>query len=209
MILIALGRKASSKDFIRPGDVMVDSLLSAINVISSKSNIVKGLNLKPGSNFAMMVHRADNTGDSAKLYRLLRALGKLNVLVILPVHPQTNKIFDRAYLMDGISGNFRLIDSLKYIDLIALIANAYGVLTDSGGIQKESYVLGTRWIPPRQKTEWLEIIVEGRNSLIGLHGEKIVRVMELLLMRSVPQLRPFGSVGASECIVDIIDCGRG
>lgn len=188
---------------------MVDSLLSAINVISSKSNIVKGLNLKPGSNFAMMVHRADNTGDSAKLYRLLRALGKLNVLVILPVHPQTNKIFDRAYLMDGISGNFRLIDSLKYIDLIALIANAYGVLTDSRGIQKENFAMGTRLITLRENTEWSEIFIEGRKRLIASHVEKFVRAMELLLFRSVPRLRPFGSVGASECIVDIVDSGRG
>jgi len=114
VLLIALGKKASSKECTRSGDVMDDSLLSAIKVIRSKPNIVKGLSLKPGYNFTMTVHRADKTGDSAKLSRLLRALGKQKALVILPVHPQINNISDRVCLLDSISGNFRLIDSLKY-----------------------------------------------------------------------------------------------
>ena len=97
------------------------------------------------------------------------------------------------------------IEPLGYVDMIALLANARGGITDSGGIQKESFILGTRCVTLRENTEWPETFIEGRNRLVGLNGERILEALAELPIKSAPKSNPFGSIEASRQIVRVIE----
>lgn len=101
--------------------------------------------------------------------------------------------------------NLVLIEPLGYVDMIALIANARGVLTDSGGIQKESFILGTRCATLRENTEWPDTFIEGRNRLVGLNEETIVKALAEPAIEGLPRSHPFGPIGASARTVQAIE----
>lgn len=187
------------------GDVMVDSLYSVKEVALKKSDVMSRLGLKRHGYYALTMHRAGNTDDPAKLKKILRAIGGAGVQVVFPAHPRTLKLLNEAHYTDNPPNNIMIIDPLGYMDMIALIANARGVLTDSGGIQKESFILGTRCITMRENTEWPETFMEGRNRLVGLDEGKIVNALELPALGNAPHTCPFGPVGACQRIVNMMN----
>jgi UDP-GlcNAc3NAcA epimerase len=94
---------------------------------------------------------------------IIEALGEAGRAVVFPVHPMTEKyLWEYGLLM---LGNVKLIKPLGYLDMSRLMANAGKILTDSGGIQKEAYVLGC--ITLRENTEWVETLEGGWNVLVG------------------------------------------
>jgi len=186
----------------RVGDIMVDSLSSVTEVARSRSNILERFGIEKHAYFVLTMHRAGNTDDPTKLGKVLNAIRRAGISTIFPVHPRTRRILEN--INAELPSNLVPVEPLGYVDMIALIANARGVLTDSGGIQKESFILGTRCITMRENTEWTETMVEGRNRLVGLDEEKIVKALKLPALKGLPRSRPFGSVGASRRIVKII-----
>lgn len=139
---------------------------------------------------------------------MIRAVRRSRAPVVFPAHPRTRKILETKFSKDELPGNLVLTNPLGYVDMIALISNARGVLTDSGGIQKESFILGTRCFTLRENTEWAETLTEGRNRLIGLDEEQMVEAMSSLALDAAPQVRTFGSVGVSARVVHAIDLYR-
>lgn len=190
------------------GDVMVDSLSTVKEVALSKSAVVSRFGLERRSYFVLTLHRAGNTDDSAKVGRVIRAVRRSGAPVVFPAHPRTRKILETKFSKDELPGNLVLTNPLGYVDMIALISNARGVLTDSGGIQKESFILGTRCFTLRENTEWAETLTEGRNRLIGLDEEQMVEAMSSPALDAAPQVRTFGSVGVSARVVHAIDLYR-
>jgi UDP-N-acetylglucosamine 2-epimerase (non-hydrolysing) len=187
------------------GDVMVDSLHSVRKVARSRSTILNDLGLERKAYHVLTVHRAGNTDDPAKLGTIMRALGRAKVPVVFPVHPRTFKVMKGGGLDRSLPDNVVITDPVGYLDMVALMANARGVVTDSGGMQKESFILGTRCITIRENTEWPETFVEGRNRLVGLDENRIVKALMLPALKGAPRVRPFGSVGASQRIIRIIN----
>lgn len=98
---------------------------------------------------------------------------------MIPVHPRTQKFLHEYGLLERMPGNVRLIKPLGYLDMLMLMANARKILTDSGGIQKEAYMLEVPCITLRENTEWIETMEGGWNVLVGADKNYIIRAVNL------------------------------
>jgi len=183
------------------GDIMVDSLNSVKDVARTRSTVLERLGVESHGYFVLTMHRAGNTDDSVKLGRVRNAIRRAGLPTIFPVHPRTRKLLEAV----EIPSNLMVIEPLGYVDMIALIDNARCVLTDSGGMQKESFILGTRCATLRENTEWPETFIESRNRLVGLDEEKIAEALVEPAIENAPKVDPFGSVGVSARIVRAIE----
>jgi UDP-GlcNAc3NAcA epimerase len=102
---------------------------------------------------------------------IIEALGDSGMPVVFPVHPRTEKFLQEYGLLERMPGNVRLIKPLGYPDMLMLMANARKILTDSGGIQKEAYMLGVPCVTLRENTEWMETLEGGWN--VQKRGRKL------------------------------------
>ena len=178
------------------GDVMVDTLLSTD---ITNSDILSRLELDTKDYFLATIHRQSNTDNLDNLTSILSALEESNEPIIFPVHPRTRKALGDFY-----SENVMLINPLGYIDFLQLMAGAKKVLTDSGGVQKEAYLLGVPCITLRDTTEWIETISDGWNILVGADPDKILDAIRHF-SPSNSRYNIFGNGDASTKICTILD----
>jgi UDP-N-acetylglucosamine 2-epimerase (non-hydrolysing) len=176
------------------GDVMVDTLLSTD---ITNSDILARLELDTKDYFLATIHRQSNTDNLDNLTSILSALEESNEPIIFPVHPRTRKALEDFY-----SENVMLINPLGYIDFLQLMAGAKKVLTDSGGVQKEAYLLGVPCITLRDTTEWVETL--GWNILVGADRAKILDAIRHF-SPSGSRSNIFGNGDASTKICTILD----
>jgi len=154
------------------GDVMYDLLLSSLP--KARKIALKKWHVSPQGYFLATVHRAGNADDPERLASLLAGFGRLQELVVFPVHPRTRNALGRLPKA-GMADNIRLIPPVGYLEMLALEAGAKAVLTDSGGVQKEAYWLGVPCVTLRDETEWSETLAGGWNVLAGADPQKIER----------------------------------
>lgn len=145
------------------GDIMVDTMKSSIAVASEKSTILNDLQLNEGGFNLLTLHRHYNVDDTGIMQNILSQLGELEKKIIFPVHPRTKKMLPDSYI---IPSNIVLTEPKGYIDFIAMEQAAEIIITDSGGIQKEAYILQKPCITLRTETEWVETVSAGWNLLI-------------------------------------------
>ncbi|MCG2736017.1 MAG: UDP-N-acetylglucosamine 2-epimerase (non-hydrolyzing) [Candidatus Methanoperedenaceae archaeon] len=156
------------------GDVMQDALLIYSAAAGKVSNIIKKLDLKVNEYFVITVHRPGNTDNKENLRSIIEALKRLEGKVVFPVHPRTEKYLKEYGFWEKMPSNVIMIKPLGYLDMLHLMNNADKILTDSGGIQKEAYMLGKPCITLRENTEWVETVDAGWNVLVGADEEMIV-----------------------------------
>jgi UDP-N-acetylglucosamine 2-epimerase len=183
------------------GDVMYDALLHNMNLAAQKSRVVSEMDLEPGSYALATVHRAANTDEPDRLQGIISAFGQLNASVIFPIHPRTRKVLETRTV--SLPDNVHVVPPVGYLDMLTLERHANCILTDSGGIQKEAYLLGVRCITLRDETEWLETVQAGWNVLVGADTEAIVSAYHDWIPSGA---RPdyFGDGKAAEKIVAIL-----
>ena len=154
------------------GNVMIDTLL-ACRQLSQRSSILEDLGLAARAYGVLTLHRPANVDDPKVLGGILGAIGRLQreLPIVFPVHPRTRKALDGHDLaaMPGLI----VTDPLGYLDFMKLVSGAMLVLTDSGGIQEETTVLGVPCLTLRNNTERPITIEEGTNTLVGLDPERI------------------------------------
>ena len=159
------------------GNVMVDTLLHAVD-LAAERQAWRGLELSPGGYALLTLHRAANVDDPVVLARLVEALGQVGELLplVFPLHPRTARRLADFGLMKEFRAmpGIRLIEPLGYLDFVSLLSDAKMVLTDSGGIQAETSVLGIPCLTLRQNTEWPVTISEGTNTLVGSDSQRIL-----------------------------------
>jgi UDP-N-acetylglucosamine 2-epimerase (non-hydrolysing)/UDP-GlcNAc3NAcA epimerase len=121
--------------------------------------------------------------------------------VVFPVHPRTRLRLEEAGLT-GRLGDVRVVAPLGYLDFLKLARHARAVLTDSGGVQKEAYLLGVPCITLRDTTEWVETVESGWNTLVGLDSEAALSALE----RDPPAERPelYGGGHAAERVCRVL-----
>jgi len=146
------------------GNTMIDSLLSNLTKIR-KPAIWDEKELITGKYFVLTLHRPSNVDDLAKFSGLMESIDSgSRVPVIFPVHPRTRKNFS---VLTKLPNNIIPVDPLSYLEFIYLIKNAKGVITDSGGVQEETTVLGIPCVTLRNNTERPETVTIGTNEMIG------------------------------------------
>jgi len=184
------------------GDIMYDALLANAPVAAERSQILRRLSLAPGGYALATVHRAANTDATARLGEIIDALALLGEPVVLPLHPRT-----RAALMAAdfeIAPPVRVIDPVGYLDMLALEQGARMILTDSGGVQKEAYLLGVPCVTLRDETEWVETLEGGWNVLAGAQTERILAAARRGRPAGAP-LPLFGDGRAAERMVEALE----
>ena len=198
---------------IYSGDLSVEIIKDAVN-LASKSSILDNLKLKSKSYMLFTMHRAENTNYEKNMNSVIHAfetLSKMNIdtRIIFPIHPRTTNKLKMMDLYERLENceNVILIEPVGYIDFIRLMLNAQKVITDSGGIQKESYLLGIQCITIRNSTEWVETLNDGWNVLTGIDSDKIVKAIVQTGLRqshNFPSKPIFGSGRTSEIIKDTL-----
>jgi UDP-N-acetylglucosamine 2-epimerase len=197
-----LAREGITEGVTLTGDIMYDALLQHSETAAQKSTILRDLVLQPRGYMLATVHRAANTDDPAKLAEIMDALALLHETVIVPMHPRT-----RAALMGTdieVEPPVRIIDPVGYLDMLELQRNARMVLTDSGGVQKEAYLLAVPCVTLRDETEWVETLAGGWNVLAGANAERILAATR----RTPPTGEPppvFGDGKAAERMVTALE----
>lgn len=157
------GYETLSNKVIRSGDIMYDALKFFSEFAPTFSETVK---LTGTDKYALCtIHRAENTDDPQRLKSIVNALNKIaeEIQVVLPLHPRTQKIFEKF----GINPNFKIIEPVGYLQMLSLLDNCQFVLTDSGGLQKESYLKRKFCITMRDETEWVELVENKVNFIAG------------------------------------------
>jgi len=159
-----LKKEGLEKNTFFTGDIMVDTMKNNIEIALKKSNIISELNLANKEFNLLTLHRNYNVDDTKILEHILNQLGQLNEHIIFPVHPRTRKMLTSTYKLPE---NIEMIEPRGYLDFITLEYFSKKIVTDSGGIQKEAYILKRPCITLRTETEWVETIEEKWNLLIN------------------------------------------
>jgi UDP-N-acetylglucosamine 2-epimerase (non-hydrolysing) len=157
------------------GDVMVDALQYNIKIAEEKSNILEDLDLSQKEFMVATVHRASNTDSIENLSSIVNAFCNADANIVFPVHPRTENYLREYELWDKLYQHVTVISPVGYLDMLKLMSNSRKILTDSGGVQKEAYMLGVPCITMRENTEWVETVDDGWNVLVGADYGKIVK----------------------------------
>ncbi|MBD3380147.1 MAG: UDP-N-acetylglucosamine 2-epimerase (non-hydrolyzing) [Candidatus Omnitrophica bacterium] len=189
---------------VNVGDIMYDSFLLALEIALEKSDFIERSGLVRGQYYLATVHRAENTDDTARLKAILQGLSRIgaNKRVVFPVHPRTRKIIES--IPEEYGAGIDLIDPVGYFDMIMLEKNACGILTDSGGIQKEAYFCGVPCITLRDETEWEETVDAGCNVLAGADADKILECSTAMERKIKTSEKFFGEGNTSAIAVELI-----
>ena len=149
------------------GNVMIDTLLRH-RAQAPWDRLAAALGLEPRRYAVLTLHRPANVDSAERLVTLLDRLAPIaaSMPVIFPIHPRTAKRLEEHGLRGAASG-LRLVAPLGYLDFLALMDHAACVLTDSGGIQEETTVLGVPCFTIRDNTERPVTIACGTNTLVG------------------------------------------
>jgi UDP-N-acetylglucosamine 2-epimerase (non-hydrolysing) len=156
------------------GNIMIDSLLFYLER-SERSRIIEELGLSPGGYVLVTLHRPSNVDESAVFAGLMNSLAGIarELPVVFPVHPRTKKMIESVGGGFEIPAGLRLIEPLGYLDFIKTMRHARIVITDSGGIQEETTVLGIPCMTVRENTERPITIEMGTNILVGADPARI------------------------------------
>lgn len=192
------------------GDVMFDLAMELKCKVNEKE-ILEKYNLTPEGFILVTVHRADNTDNRDNLKNIWDALLEIalkDMIVVFPIHPRTSKALNELnVLSSGLPDGLLLAKPVSYKEMIVLENNAKVVITDSGGVQKESYFFKTPCVIPRNETEWVELLHDNWATLTGANKSAIVDVvLNEYKNNKIREWKPFyGNGNAGENIVKYLD----
>ncbi|MFA6096746.1 MAG: UDP-N-acetylglucosamine 2-epimerase (non-hydrolyzing) [Candidatus Paceibacterota bacterium] len=178
-----LNEGISRKKIFYVGNVMIDTLLKHKSSIKDQnSQILKKFGLRPREYALLTLHRPSNVDDEEKIKKLFSVFERISQIIpiIFPAHPRTIDQIRRSGLKIK-TNNLIITEPLGYLDNLNLIANSKFVMTDSGGIQEETTVLGIPCLTLRTNTERPVTIDVGTNILVGRNSGKITREVKNIL----------------------------
>jgi UDP-N-acetylglucosamine 2-epimerase (non-hydrolysing) len=187
------------------GDVMTDVLMQVRDGVTGPPAFLAGLGLAPGGYSVATVHRAENTDDPGRLREIVASLGRVGHPVLLFAHPRL-VAKAREQGLDLHQGGVVVHPPVAYADLVAAAMSARGVVTDSGGLQKEAFLLRVPCTTVRTETEWVETVELGWNVLVQ-PGDALVAAAG----RAQPaetDATPYGDGAAAARVLDALEQQR-
>ncbi|MEJ7716278.1 MAG: UDP-N-acetylglucosamine 2-epimerase (non-hydrolyzing) [Thermoleophilaceae bacterium] len=200
-----LARERAAGEAHLVGDVMADVSLAFGPIARERSTALEDHGLEPGGYLLATAHRAGNVDDPQCLERLVELLEGLPQRCVLPLHPRTAARLAAFGLAERLerAPHVDLLPPLGYLDFMRLAMDARAVLTDSGGVQKEAYLLGVPCVTLRETTEWVETVQSGWNVLVGLDAAAALAALDAPAPAGErPEL--YGGGRAAQRIVDVI-----
>jgi len=191
------------------GNVMIDSLLQ-FQQKATNSKVHSELHLDNQPFALLTLHRPSNVDNRANFTNILNALERIEkeISIIFPIHPRSRKMIEQFNFSAKIEQmtNLKLIDPIGYLDFLHLMQNAKFVLSDSGGIQEETTVLGIPCLTLRENTERPVTVELGTNRIVGMDTDKIVtESLKVLSGQSKKgEIPPLWDGNAAQRIVNII-----
>lgn len=206
-----LRKEGLSKGVYNVGDVMCDAVLYYSKLLEEKpaEYYFAHLNslfarIEPTTEWYLStIHRAENTDSIDKVREILNAFEQLDAPVIFPVHPRTQSLVKELQNMYRYT-NILFVEPMGYLDMLHFVKNAKKAITDSGGLQKETYILGTPCVTVRDQTEWIETLIGNHNILAKPNTKDIVdKVMNTSIDYSKKESY-YGTGNAAEKICELI-----
>ena len=202
---------------INSGDVMYDNSVYFARMLEDsgrESATLSGYGVGSGNFILATIHRDNNTDKGERLSAIFKALLDISerdgIDVVLPLHPRTSKLLEQnldaglyARIMN--STRLKLVPPASFFEIIALEKNARIVMTDSGGVQKESFFFGRPCVILRPETEWVEIVEHGAGILADADYDRIVSAYDALVGNEVHFPPLFGDAKAAETILQNIE----
>jgi UDP-N-acetylglucosamine 2-epimerase (non-hydrolysing) len=197
------------------GSTAVDTLIYIVSNKLQKEEVLSELRVEPDSFILVTLHRRENLVDE-RLHLAISALVEIarafpDFKIVFPVHPHTRKRLEELRLYRRLErDNVVFTKPLGYLEFVALLQAARAVITDSGGVQEEAFVLGKRIVTLRRTTEWIETVVLGYNQLVGLDdvGEVVKGVVAAIEGRPLPVpdliMSPLGDGRAGRRVAKIL-----
>ena len=188
------------------GDVMTDVCLAVAAGARGEWAPIRAGVEPTGSYVVATIHRAENTDFPVRLAAIIAALAALPVPVVLVAHP---RLVARCaqFGIDLHAGSLQPTEPLAYPQMIAAIMHAAGVVTDSGGLQKEAFLLRTPCTTLRTETEWTETVRLGWNVLAPSIDAVGLASLASIVLRPAPDptdSTPYGDGNAAAAVVQVL-----
>ncbi len=188
------------------GNTIVDAVHQNLRLAEEKSTLEE-MDIEPKEYFLVTAHRQENVDNPQKFGGILRGLEKLSkefdIPAVYPIHPRSRKMMQEFGVHTN--GRIMLTDPVDFLDFLKLESNARLVLTDSGGVQEETCILGVPCVTLRDNTERPETVGVGSNMLAGTEPERIVECTRKMLAGANGWKNPFGDGKAGEMIIGILE----
>jgi UDP-N-acetylglucosamine 2-epimerase (non-hydrolysing) len=203
---ILLGEGIPDEKIYVTGNTIVDAVYQNIKISAEKSRILQTLNLESKKYLLLTLHRQENVDDKERFASILKGIGNVRTAsglpVVYPVHPHSARRMKEFNLE---ASGLTLIEPADFLDFLQLENNAGLVLTDSGGVQEETCILGVPCVTLRDNTERPETVEVGANVLAGASPEKILECARLMLDKKGGWQNPFGDGKSGNRIVAILN----
>lgn len=211
-----LAREGVTRNVQFTGDVMLDAAKMFCAAASQRSGLLEEMRITPRGFMLATIHRAENTDSLERMHDLVTMLCRLERPTVFSMHPRLRNKLQQQPEYQSLNRQLvaathvRIVNPLPYVDMLRLETSARLVLTDSGGVQKEAYFVGTPCLTLRDETEWTETLQNGWNRVVGTSPEKILPLVESLWSANGaspagrPMLAAFGDGRASDRIVQIL-----
>jgi len=202
---ILLHEGIEAKKVFMVGNTVVDAVHQNLEIAKSKSTAAEILGVEPGRFILATAHRAENVDDKARFKGIINGLqmvqAEFGVPLIYPIHPRAKKQL-QSFGLDtrGIS----LVDPLDYLGFLQLESMAKLVLSDSGGVQEETCILGVPCVTLRDNTERPETLDVGSNILAGTDPERILAAAKASVGKKKGWVNPFGEGKTAQKIINIL-----
>jgi len=187
------------------GNTIVDAVHQNLKIAQSKTQILNQLSLDEGKYMLATSHRQENVDDKNRFAGIIKGLQlvqkEFGLPLIYPIHPRARKQLD-LFSIDA--GGLTLVEPLDFLAFLMLESKAKLVLTDSGGVQEETCILGVPCVTLRDNTERPETIDVGSNILAGTDPHKILEVAKVSCAQKKVWINPFGDGKTASKIINVL-----